>query len=330
MSMRQKLEARSSGERIRDLNDLSPRSSRREFLENSAGTIAALAAGAVGATSAAPAHAAGSAEVDGSARRNAKPGDLYTAGPGYRDDEVRGWEGRRVYGVAIGIIQLEANIPMLPGDMGNATTFDFPVLYEPLGKVDPMWVVSSEPHPEVLKRTIEAAKRLELQGVRGIIGNCGFFANYQPTVAKELSVPFFNGPLMQVPMVMAGIRPDQKVGVLTADGPKLQSAPALENCGVTDLSRVVIYGAEKGSEMKNILGVKGHYNPKVLEDELVALARKMLDDHPDVGAIVLECSEFPPHAFAIQNAVHLNVWDFTTLTNWMQAGAVRQPFPGWM
>jgi hypothetical protein len=303
-------------------------STRRQFLGSSAGIVATAAAGIVGAGIASSARASDS--VESSPRQNAKPGALYTHRPEYGDDDVRGWEGRRVYGVTIGIIQLEANIPMPPGDMGNASTFDFPVLYEPLGDVDPMWVVSSDPHPEVLKRTIEAGRRLELQGVRAIIGNCGFFANYQPMVAKELSVPFFNGPLMQVPMVLASIRPDQKVGVLTADGPKLQAAPALTNCGVTDVSRVVIYGAEKGPEMKKILGVKGYYNPETLEGELVALARKMVKDHPEVGAIVLECSEFPPHAFAIQNAVRLNVWDFTTMTDWMHAGSVRRPFPGWM
>jgi len=44
------------------------------------------------------------------------------------------------------------------------------------------------------------------------------------------------------------LKPDQKVGVIIADGPKLTQAPALENCGVTDRSRIVIAGAENTSE----------------------------------------------------------------------------------
>jgi hypothetical protein len=306
--------------------------SRRQILGRSAAMVAGASVSVLGATSALAAtkDELNDKPVDTSARWNAEHGALYTESQGYGQEDIRGWEGRRVYGVTIGVIQLEALIPMPPGDMGNASTFPFPVIYEPLGKVDPMWIVSSKPHPEVLKRTVAAAKRLELQGVRAIIGNCGFFANYQPQVAKTIDVPFFNGPLMQVPMVMASIRPDQKVGILTADGPKLKEAPALKNCGVTDMNRVVIYGAEKGPEMKNILGTKGHYSLKALEKELVALGRKMVKEHPEVGAVVLECSEFPPHAFAIQNAIRLNVWDFTTMTNWMHAGAMRKPFTGWM
>jgi hypothetical protein len=42
--------------------------------------------------------------------------------------------------------------------------------------------------------------------------------------------------------------PDQKVAVIMADGPKLTQAPVLENCGVTDRSRIVIAGAENTSE----------------------------------------------------------------------------------
>ena len=43
----------------------------------------------------------------------------------------------------VGILQLPANIPMLPGDMGNPTTFDFPVLYELIEEIDPFWVLAS-------------------------------------------------------------------------------------------------------------------------------------------------------------------------------------------
>ena len=92
----------------------------------------------------------------------------------------------------------------------------------------------------------------------------------------------------------------------------------------------MIYGAEKGETMQRVLTTAGSYSPKGLERELVALAKRMVAENPDVGAIVLECTEFPPHAFAIQDAVRMNVWDFTTLTHWMHDGALRRPFAGWI
>ena len=224
---------------------------------------------------------------------------------------------------------------MLPGDVGNPTTFDFPVLYEEITEIDPFWVLAAEPHPVVMKKCIAACKRLTMQGVTTIIGNCGFFANYQPEVSKSLDpgVQFFNGSLMQVPMLLTSVGSNKKVSVMTASKKLLVPSPALKNCGVSaeDIkNRVVIYGNEDGKEMKKVTGETGRFNPKALEKELVDLAIKMVKEHPDVGAVVLECTEFPPYAHAIQNAIRRNVWDFVTMTNFMHAGAMRKPYTGWM
>jgi len=330
-------------------DDTKPELSRREFVSKSTGTIAAASAMAAGAGAALVSKEASAAwpnsagvsipsdllpvvDVDPELRWKVRQGDLYYEKHGYEDRVVAGWKGRSVYGATVGIIQLPANIPMLPGDMGNPTTFDFPVLYEVIPDIDPFWVLAAEPHPEVLKRTIIAAHRLEMQGCRAIIGNCGFFANYQPEVAQAITVPFFNGSLMQVPMALVAVGSNKKVGILTANGKLLKTSPALKNSGVhaEDMSRVVIYGNEDGKEMNNVTGEKGTFSPKGLEKELVDLAKKCVDEHPDVGAIVLECTEFPPHAFAIQEAVRLPMYDFVTLTKLMHAGAMQKPYTGWM
>ena len=38
--------------------------------------------------------------------------------------------GKAVYGAALGILMLQARFPRIPGDMGNALTWPFPVLYK--------------------------------------------------------------------------------------------------------------------------------------------------------------------------------------------------------
>jgi len=319
-------------------NDLS----RREFLTKSTGTIAvagAIAAGsAVGLMGAASeANAAVAPPVlespDTSVRWKTKPQGLYNEKQGYGDRDVTSWKGRAVFGPTVGIIQLPANIPMLPGDMGNPTTFNFPVLYEMIEEIDPFWVLADKPHPVVMKKVIAACKRLTMQGVTTIIGNCGFFANYQPEVAASLDVgvQFFNGSLIQLPMLLTSVGANKKVGVMTASKKLLMPSPAIKYSGVSeaDMKRVVVYGAEDGKEMQKVTGETGRFNPKKLEKELVNLAKKMVKENPDVGAIVLECTEFPPYAHAIQDAVRLNIWDFVTLTELMHAGAMRKPYTGW-
>ena len=311
--------------------------SRRTFLK---GTASAIAAGsAIGLMSAASTvNAAVSSpepeSPDTSVRWKAERGGLYNEQRGYGDEDVTGWNGRMVYGPTVGIIQLPANIPMLPGDVGNPTTFNFPVLYESIQEIDPMWILADKPHPVVMKKIIAACKRLTMQGVTTLIGNCGFFANYQPEVAASLDpgVQFFNGSLMQLPMLLTSVGANKKVGILTASKKLLMPSPAIKNSGVSDadMKRLVVYGNEDGKEMGKVTGETGRFNPKKLEKELVALAKKMVKEHPDVGAIVLECTEFPPYASVIQNAVRRNVWDFVTMAEFMHAGAMRKPYTGWM
>ena len=38
--------------------------------------------------------------------------------------------GRNIYGAYLGILMLDTNFPRIPGDIGNALSFDFPVLYK--------------------------------------------------------------------------------------------------------------------------------------------------------------------------------------------------------
>ena len=69
---------------------------------------------------------------------------------------------------------------------------------------------------------------------------------------------------------------------------------------------------------------------KWIERELVGVAREVVSKNPDVGAFLLECTELPPYAWAIQKAVRLPVFDFTSLINWVYNAVVRRPFAGYV
>ncbi|GAH91889.1 unnamed protein product [marine sediment metagenome] len=82
--------------------------------------------------------------------------------------------------------------------------------------------------------------------------------------------------------------------------------------------------------MKNINQDTGHFNNAKFEQELVDLSKQTVSENPDIGAILLECSDIPPYARAIQEAVRLPVFDFTTMINWVYNAVVRRPFAGFM
>ena len=49
--------------------------------------------------------------------------------------------GKAIYGAPLGILMLEARFPRIPGDMGNAATWPFPVLYRVVKGASPERVV---------------------------------------------------------------------------------------------------------------------------------------------------------------------------------------------
>ncbi|MDA9982520.1 hypothetical protein N9H39_07235 [Gammaproteobacteria bacterium] len=258
--------------------------------------------------------------------------DLFTEQAGYNDANVTGWDGRNVFGVTIGLVQMHVNLAMIPGNMSNATTFDFPILYRRMNANDVADVMANPPAQNFTDAIVEAAQWLELQGVRAIMGNCGFFGSYQNAVKARIKVPFYSSSLMMLPMMVHSMPGNKKVGVITANGPVLKKVQAIENCGLSledKENRIVVMGCENGAEFSSaIMANTGVYNPLKVGQEIVAVAKHMLQENKDIGAILLECTELSPHAAEVQNAVRMPVWDYTTLTKWIYSGCIRRPFVG--
>jgi len=65
----------------------------------------------------------------------------------------------------------------------------------------------------------------------------------------------------------------------------------------------------------------------VLEAELVDAAVRLVREHPDVGALVLECTNFVPFSQAIRAAVGVPVFDLYTLVMQSYYATEGQDFP---
>ena len=251
----------------------------------------------------------------------------YLPGPQQPDTDIQMLKGQAVAGCAIGILVLDLWYPYLPGNVANGSTYNFPVLFKILKGTTVPQILNAD--PSLLDMIVEGGKELEQQGVRAIVGACGYFGHFQEEASRRLSVPTYLSSVLQVPVMLRGLKSDQKVGIICGSGPHL--TPSLLNqCGVKDLSRVVIVGAQDCPEFGNITKCTGHFVSAKIEKELVGLARELVSKNPEVGAILLECSDLPPYAWAIQNAVRLPVFDFPTLTTWIYHGVVRRPFAGFV
>ncbi len=240
--------------------------------------------------------------------------------------KVRG--GKNIFGYAIGILMLETRFPRIPGDMGNASTWDFPVLYKVVKKATPDAVVRKG-DMGLVDAFVRSAKELEKEGVRAITTNCGFLAMFHKEMTSAVNVPVFTSSLMQVPMVHAMLKPEQKVGIITIHSKSL-SQNHLSAVGVENIPNVIV-GTEGEEEFSRVLlDDKLVLDVEKSKDELVKVAEEMIFNYPDVGAIVLECTNMPPYAADIQEEIGLPVFDIYTLVTMVYQAVVRKRFTGIM
>lgn len=223
--------------------------------------------------------------------------------------------GRNLFGHAIGIVMLDTRFARIPGDIGNAGTWDFPVLYRVVEDATPVRVVRKKSEG-LLAPFISAAQALAAQGVRAVTTSCGFLAVYQKQIAAQVPVPVYTSSLMQIPLVHRMVGPHRKVGVITVDS-RFLTPELLGEVGAADVP-LVVEGTEGGEELTRVL-IDGKEDLDVAkaEQDVVRAARRLLERDAAVGAIVLECTNMPPYARSVQRATGLPVFDIVTLTRYV-------------
>jgi aspartate/glutamate racemase len=228
----------------------------------------------------------------------------------------------------IGILMLETQFPRIPGDVGNATTWDFPVLYKIVKNATPDHVVRKEASG-LLEPFITGAQELEKEGVGAITTTCGFLALFQKEMASAVNIPVFTSSLMQVPLAYLMIKPSQKVGIITVHSKSL-TQKHLSCVGAGQIPHVV-YGTEGEEEFSRvILNDEMELDVVKAKDEMVEVANRMISEHPEVGAIVLECTNMPPYAAAIQKKINLPIFDIYTLVMMVYHAVFKKDFSGHM
>jgi hypothetical protein len=232
--------------------------------------------------------------------------------------------GKAVYGASVGILMLEARFPRIPGDMGHAGTWPFPVRYKVVRGASPDRVVRRGA-PGLLDAFIAAGRELVADGVDGITTNCGFLSLFQPELAAALGVPVAASSLMQVAMVQRLLPPGRRAGVLTISGSTLTAAH-LERAGVPEGAPI---GTTEGLRefTEAILGDAPILDVAAARADNVDAARALAAAHPDLGAIVLECTNMTPYAADIAAATGLAVFSPVDFVRWFQAGLAPMRFP---
>lgn len=224
---------------------------------------------------------------------------------------------KTLHGAVVGVVMVETWFARWPGDVGNASTFSFPVQYRVVRESSPAEMVKLG-SGAMLAPFRRAAEELVLTGVDGIATSCGFLALYQKELAAALPVPVATSALLQVPMVEATLPAGRRAGVLTY-APEALGAATLAGVGVRP--DIAVGGFSPGMLFRDGIAQGRADIPRAaLEAEVVQVAEALLAKDPAIGAIVLECTNLSPFSAAIRDACGVPVYDVVSLIEWFHAG----------
>ena len=235
--------------------------------------------------------------------------------------------GINICGVSIGVLSLDSAFPKPPGHIKNPSSLPFTTAYEILeGLTVPQLL--NNPSPDMIAPLIDAAQRLERNGVKAITGSCGFLALFQNEIAEAVSVPVFVSSLVQADLVhRMTARP---VGVITASA-DLLTQKHLAAIGASHLP-LVIEGMQDGAEFAEVIlrNDRDDMDLAKIETELLAAGTRLIERAPEIGAVLLECTDLPPYANALQTKLGRPVFDIITLATMVHDAVLCRPFSGFI
>ena len=202
---------------------------------------------------------------------------------------------------------LDTRFPRIVGDIGNAASFDYPVIFRKMEGIGSADAVTTPPdRPRVLAALKANAEALAAEGAVGLGTSCGFLALYQDDLAAVSPVPVATSALLHIKQMKG-----RKVGVITASAENLTPAH-FEAVGAprdTPFVGLPEDSSFAGTFLRNGLTL----DRDVVEREVVAAGRALVSKHLEVDSVVLECTNLPPYKKALEQALGLPVHDVLDL-----------------
>ena len=225
----------------------------------------------------------------------------------------------------LGILMLDTRFPRIAGDLGNPETFPFPVLIARIEGATPERVVDRKAEG-LLEPFIRGGEALIRAGAAGIATTCGFLSLFQRPLADRLGVPVAASSLLLLPLVERLLPEGRRAGVITFSKSLLTREHLLAVGAAADTP---VEGVPPDGALATAIrrGERTLDEP-LAEREVVEAGRRLVAARPDLGAVVVECTNMPPYAQALRAALRMPVYDGYDFFCWFFAG-LRSPEPRW-
>lgn len=216
----------------------------------------------------------------------------------------------------LGIVMLDTRFPRPLGDIGHPGTWaraGMAVRYRRVADASPTRVVI-EADGALHTPFVQAMQALADEGASLISTSCGFLAAQQALFAQAVPVPVISSSLLQCAHLAAP-------GIVTFSAASLTPS-VLQGAAVPP--GTPLEGLEPGCELhRRILGNETTLDTVAAEHNVVQAAKRLVEQHPNIQNIVLECTNMPPYRVAVEKATGRPVHDIETLLirTWRSAHA---------
>lgn len=219
-------------------------------------------------------------------------------------------------GYEIGSLVMKSWVPKPPGHISCASSFDFPVYYYPIDHTSNKSVHSGD--QSIIPYILEAVGELEKIGCKAVVSSCGYFGHYQKVVSEKAGIPVYLSAVCLIPFVFRLLGKNRKLAVICYNKEKFTSE-LFRACGVSEeqQARCYLYDVIGQPELGKIVTDCGGYNISEAQKEVVSVSLNAIMEHEDIGAFLLECTDLPPYAAAIQAAINLPVFDATSMVKFV-------------
>lgn len=223
------------------------------------------------------------------------------------------------YGQDIGILMMRTVFPRLIGDIGNARTFPIPVRYH-IVDVDPFNMTEKNVDERLIQPFVAAAKQLEADGCKAITTSCSFLGGFQRLLANAVRIPVFTSPLLLVPMLHNMINRDCSIGILTECADVLSEAYFKQAGWSSKDIPVQVTGQAPGSAFsKLIIGDNPEGNWEAMVECIQEMTKRHMENHPNTGVLVLECTNYAPFTKIIQDIAQVPVFSINQLLEYIDS-----------
>lgn len=242
-------------------------------------------------------------------------------------------------GKPIGVIVAKIWYPaLIRGHHNYCSTYDFPIRI----KLIENWVCLPKEEQQLpqweVSEFIRCAKELEKEGVAAITTYCGMTGSIQNDLTESVNIPVFTSNLLMVPFISRIIGKNKRIGILSASSDMIlrDNGKALRDCGIDSTIPIAIKGMVE-SEYSETWRTqyclnpeeeidKHQYDPVKVEQMIVKVTKQLLSEFSDVGAVVLECTEMPIYAKALQNATGLPVFDSSDMVRYVHSAFQKDKY----